>query len=355
MRSRYFSLILVASLLIGPTACSSPGENNPSTSVSSPNVDERTSANPLLLIAVLVALIVVFGSAALLLYLEWTSHYDNHSQISESQKSSTLPGNVTSQNPRPSPGYDNQEPAQPTNQSQTAHSKHKVGRQQSQSKQNTKKLQQEIEKLQQKIEKLQKEATNSKQERELLNERLTTLEQSRTHPQSQQRKRNDLESDYIPYYYEGKYTQLENTNVMYNTVFAQEEMKTPYDKIQKFVDAFNNHDQDFFLQHELYYFGLGRATIAGKPDQGGRRTIEFIDNGNSRDAVCIAVTINSENYLFPNLLGGYYQSPDYWLSDNTDIFDYRGSGGTIQVSQPGKVQYNQQRGTWALVTPVILT
>ncbi|AMA10805.1 hypothetical protein [Picosynechococcus sp. PCC 73109] len=137
-------------------------------------------------------------------------------------------------------------------------------------------------------------------------------------------------------------------------VYPQPAPVVQRDPYQEVITAFNTQDTDFFRQN-TYYLALDESTVGGETSAGARRIVKFIDIDNPRDALCLAVNVNSEYLLLPNFFSPYYANLDQWLSENNDIFDYQGHGQTIELIKPGIVQYSQSgNGIWNLIESVRL-
>ncbi len=151
-----------------------------------------------------------------------------------------------------------------------------------------------------------------------------------------------------------QYPAQDKTNYSNYPVYSQPAPVLQRDPYQEVITAFNTKDTTFFQQN-TYYLALDESTIGGETSAGARRIVKFIDIDNPRDALCLAVNVNSEYLLIPNFFSPYYVSLDQWLAENNDIFDYQGHGQTVELVRPGKVQYSQsENGIWNLIEPVRL-
>ncbi|ANV85953.1 hypothetical protein AWQ21_15635 (plasmid) [Picosynechococcus sp. PCC 7003] len=152
-----------------------------------------------------------------------------------------------------------------------------------------------------------------------------------------------------------QYPVQDKTNYSNYPVHSQPAPVVQRDPYQEVITAFNTKDTTFFQQNTTYYLALDESTIGGETSAGAKRIVKFIDIDNLRDALCLAVNVNSEYLLIPNFFSPYYENLDQWLSDNIDIFDYQGNGQTVELIRPGKVQYSQsENGIWNLIEPVRL-
>ncbi|ANV85952.1 hypothetical protein AWQ21_15630 (plasmid) [Picosynechococcus sp. PCC 7003] len=137
--------------------------------------------------------------------------------------------------------------------------------------------------------------------------------------------------------------------------YSQSASVVQQDPYQKVITAFNSQDTAFFHQ-DTYYLTLDESTI-GSDDTStkAKRIVKFIDIDNPRDALCLAVNVNSRYLLIPNFFSPYYANLDQWLFENSDIFNYQGNGQTIELIEPGIVQYSQSKnGIWNLIEPCSL-
>ncbi|QCS51007.1 hypothetical protein FEK30_15935 (plasmid) [Picosynechococcus sp. PCC 11901] len=152
-----------------------------------------------------------------------------------------------------------------------------------------------------------------------------------------------------------QYQIREKTDYPHFLGFSQPASVVQQDPYQEVITAFNNKDTTFFRQN-TYYLALDESTLASDyTSTEAKRIVKFFNIDNPRDALCLAVILNSEYLLIPNFFSPYYANLDQWLSENNDIFDYQGHGQTIELIKPGIVQYSQsENGIWNLIEPCSL-
>ncbi|BAW97811.1 hypothetical protein NIES970_27720 (plasmid) [[Synechococcus] sp. NIES-970] len=204
-----------------------------------------------------------------------------------------------------------------------------------------KRLSQTIDELRRSIQNLNYQQQNLEQKVKLLEKQISSDSSRNTFLLSEfQERQQHLDKDKIQYSSSSDY--VEPTPIQ------------PSDPYQEAITAFNIQDRAFFQQNTYtYYLALDESTIDGETSAGAKRIVRFVDVDSARDALCLAIMVNSEYLIFPNFFSPYYDNLDQWLSDNQDIFQCHGQGIKVQLCQPGKVQYSQTQ-TWDLTESIIL-